>query len=146
MNWDGGLLTDSGGFQMVSLMALSKVTEEGVFFNSPFDNSRMLLTPEKSIEIQNSIGADIIMQLDDVVAPTTADDRLEEAMWRSIRWLDRCITVIFLWLIKGTCISRKTEFISHYSRGAKFRMEKDLYSRNGQKKLPWLCNRRAFGW
>jgi queuine tRNA-ribosyltransferase len=95
MNWDHGLLTDSGGFQMVSLLDLSEVTEEGVFFNSPFDNTRMLLTPEKSIEIQNSIGADIIMQLDDVVAPTSDYDRLEEAMWRSIRWLDRCVKVIF---------------------------------------------------
>ena len=93
MNWNGGLLTDSGGFQMVSLMDLSQVTEEGVFFNSPWDNTRMLLTPEKSIQIQNSIGADIIMQLDDVVAPTSDESRLHEAMWRSIRWLDRCIEV-----------------------------------------------------
>ena len=92
MNWNGALLTDSGGFQMVSLLALSKVTEEGVQFKSPHDDSLMLLTPEKSIEIQNAIGADIIMQLDDVVSSTLDDNsRVEEAMWRSIRWLDRCI-------------------------------------------------------
>jgi queuine/archaeosine tRNA-ribosyltransferase len=92
MNWNGALLTDSGGFQMVSLLALSKVTEEGVQFKSPHDDSLMLLTPEKSIEIQNAIGADIMMQLDDVVSSTLDDnDRVEEAMLRSIRWLDRCI-------------------------------------------------------
>ena len=51
----------------------------------------MLLTPEHSIEIQNTIGADIIMQLDDVVHVKTTGPRVEEAMWRSVRWLDRCI-------------------------------------------------------
>ena len=51
----------------------------------------MLLTPEKSIEIQNTIGADIMMQLDDVISSTTTGPRVEEAMYRSIRWLDRCI-------------------------------------------------------
>ena len=96
MNWPRGLLTDSGGFQMVSLLKLSEMSEEGVKFYSPHDNSPMLLTPEKSIQMQNAIGADIIMQLDDVVAPTESNERLEEAMWRSIRWLDRCIKVSFL--------------------------------------------------
>lgn len=92
MQWPKGMLTDSGGFQMVSLSELSKVTEEGVTFKSPHgDGSMMLLTPEKSIQLQNSIGADIIMQLDDVVSPLTPKDRLDEAMRRSIRWLDRCI-------------------------------------------------------
>ena len=60
-------MQDSGGFQMVSLVALSKVTEQGVNFQSPFDGSQMLLTPERSIEMQNAIGSDIMMQLDDVV-------------------------------------------------------------------------------
>ncbi|XP_063423142.1 queuine tRNA-ribosyltransferase catalytic subunit 1-like [Mytilus trossulus] len=91
MNWNRSLLTDSGGFQMVSLLKLAEITEEGVKFQSPHDGSEMMLTPEKSIEIQNSIGADIIMQLDDVVHSSTTGERLEEAMWRTIRWLDRCI-------------------------------------------------------
>lgn len=91
MHWDGGLLTDSGGFQMVSLVKLSEVTEDGVKFQSPHDQSEMLLTPEKSMEIQNAIGADIMMQLDDVVSSTITGPRVEEAMWRSLRWLDRCI-------------------------------------------------------
>ena len=84
---------------MVSLVKLSEVTEDGVKFQSPHDQTEMLLTPEKSIEIQNAIGqnrmiinegerlgfvvgADIIMQLDDVVSSTVSGPRVEEAMWR----------------------------------------------------------------
>ena len=77
---------------MVSLLKLSQVTEEGVRFLSPHDGTPMLLTPEHSISLQNSIGSDIIMQLDDVIASTSPDyERLKEAMHRSVRWLDRCI-------------------------------------------------------
>ncbi|EZF75354.1 queuine tRNA-ribosyltransferase [Trichophyton soudanense CBS 452.61] len=90
--WNGNILTDSGGFQMVSLFKLAQVTEEGVRFLSPHDGSPMLLTPEHSISLQNSIGSDIIMQLDDVIATTSPDHaRMQEAMERSVRWLDRCI-------------------------------------------------------
>ncbi|XP_074881237.1 queuine tRNA-ribosyltransferase catalytic subunit 1 [Buteo buteo] len=91
MDWPHNLLTDSGGFQMVSLVELSEVTEEGVRFRSPYGGEEILLSPEKSIEIQNALGADIMMQLDDVVSSTTTGPRVEEAMHRSIRWLDRCI-------------------------------------------------------
>ena len=92
MGWRRSLLTDSGGFQMVSLLQLAEITEDGVTFQSPHnDGTRMLLTPEKSIELQNAIGADIIMQLDDVVSSLVTGPRVEEAMHRSIRWLDRCI-------------------------------------------------------
>lgn len=91
MNWPRSLLTDSGGFQMVSLAKLSEVTEEGVRFTSPHTSEETLLTPEHSIEIQNALGADIMMQLDDVVHSLTTGPRVAEAMRRSIRWLDRCI-------------------------------------------------------
>ncbi|VVC28439.1 Hypothetical protein CINCED_3A025434 [Cinara cedri] len=93
MGWNRALLTDSGGFQMVSLLNMAEISEQGVNFESPYDGSRSLLTPEKSIEIQNVIGADIIMQLDDVV-PTTSknNERMEEATYRTTRWLDRCIS------------------------------------------------------
>ena len=91
MNWDRALLTDSGGFQMVSLLKFSNITEQGVTFISPFDGvTETILTPEHSMAIQNSIGADIMMQLDDVVSSLVTGPRVEEAMWRSIRWLDRC--------------------------------------------------------
>ncbi|XP_063701750.1 queuine tRNA-ribosyltransferase catalytic subunit [Culicoides brevitarsis] len=92
MNWPNSLLTDSGGFQMVSLLKLAEIDEHGVNFASPYDGSKCMLTPEESIRIQNAIGADIIMQLDDVVKTTSTDlERIEEAMGRTIRWLDRCI-------------------------------------------------------
>ncbi|XP_032480989.1 queuine tRNA-ribosyltransferase catalytic subunit 1 isoform X1 [Phocoena sinus] len=86
-----GFPQDSGGFQMVSLVSLSEVTEEGVRFRSPYDGDETLLSPERSVEIQNALGSDIIMQLDDVVSSTVTGPRVEEAMYRSIRWLDRCI-------------------------------------------------------
>ncbi|KDP41422.1 hypothetical protein JCGZ_15829 [Jatropha curcas] len=91
MNWPRALLTDSGGFQMVSLLHLADITEQGVTFQSPVDGKPMLLTPEESIQIQNRIGADIIMALDDVVKTTITGPRIEEAMYRTLRWIDRCI-------------------------------------------------------
>eukprot|EP00026_Physarum_polycephalum_P008883 Phypoly_transcript_08986.p1 GENE.Phypoly_transcript_08986~~Phypoly_transcript_08986.p1 ORF type:complete len:396 (+),score=44.45 Phypoly_transcript_08986:32-1219(+) len=91
MGYPRAMLTDSGGFQMVSLLDLAEITEEGVKFQSPHDGSMMILTPEHSMEIQNSIGADIMMALDDVVSSTTTGPRVEEAMHRTLRWIDRCI-------------------------------------------------------
>lgn len=76
INWPRGMLTDSGGFQMVSLLHLADITEEGVTFQSPVDGSRMLLTPEESIGIQNNLGADIMMQLDDVVPATNTGGKV----------------------------------------------------------------------
>ncbi|KAK7692737.1 hypothetical protein QCA50_004370 [Cerrena zonata] len=89
--WNHNLLTDSGGFQLVSLSKFTKITEEGALFSSPFDGELTMLTPEESMAIQHTIGADIIMQLDDVVSSLTTGPRVGEAMWRTIRWLDRCI-------------------------------------------------------
>ena len=91
MQWPYGILTDSGGFQMVSLVDLMEVTEEGVSFQSPHDGSMMLMTPELSIQCQNDLGADIIMALDDVVSSVTTGPRVIEAQERTIRWIDRCI-------------------------------------------------------
>jgi tRNA-guanine family transglycosylase len=92
MNWTNNLLTDSGGFQMVSLLKLAEITEQGVKFQNPSDGREMMLTPEESIKCQNEIGADIMMQLDDVVSSVNVDEgRFREATARSVRWLDRCI-------------------------------------------------------
>ncbi|KAG1752967.1 tRNA-guanine(15) transglycosylase-like protein, partial [Suillus lakei] len=89
--WNHNLLTDSGGFQLVSLSKFTNITEDGALFASPFNGEPTMLTPEESISIQHSIGADIIMQLDDVVSSLTVGPRVGEAMHRSVRWLDRCI-------------------------------------------------------
>ncbi|KAG9407148.1 Queuine tRNA-ribosyltransferase catalytic subunit 1 [Aphanomyces cochlioides] len=92
MGWQRNILTDSGGFQMVSLLELAQITEVGVEFQSPVDGTTMLLTPEMSITHQNNIGADIIMALDDVAPSTIQDDaRFLEATERTLRWIDRCI-------------------------------------------------------
>ena len=76
---------------MVSLLKLAEITEQGVKFESPHDGSEMMLTPEESMNLQNAIGADIMMQLDDVTNPLSSEERLVEAMHRSVRWLDRCL-------------------------------------------------------
>lgn len=96
MRWEDGraILTDSGGFQMVSLSRLSRVSEEGVVFTSPHDGSEAMLTPEGSMEQQAAIGSDIAMALDDVVRPQSDGGRIAEAAARTVRWLDRCEAVI----------------------------------------------------
>ncbi|KAA3671396.1 queuine tRNA-ribosyltransferase [Paragonimus westermani] len=92
MSWPRAILTDSGGFQMVSLSELSSVTEEGVHFTSPHNATEMLLTPEESVgHLQATLGADIVMQLDHVVHVLTEANSMHDAMHRSIRWLDRGI-------------------------------------------------------
>lgn len=90
MNWDGPILTDSGGFQVFSLTKLNKIKEEGVYFNSHIDGSRHLFTPEKSISIQENLGADIIMQFDQCSEYGYTHTQAEEAMNLTSRWLERC--------------------------------------------------------
>jgi queuine tRNA-ribosyltransferase len=90
MRWEKPILTDSGGFQVMSLSKISKVTEEAVTFQSHLDGSRHVLTPERSIEIQaDLLGSDIVMQLDELVALPAAEDKAAEAMRRSARWGER---------------------------------------------------------
>lgn len=90
MNWDGAILTDSGGFQVFSLGDLRKITEEGVAFRSHIDGSAHMFTPEKSIEVQQALGADIIMAFDEC-APYPADrSYVEQSLQRTTRWLQRC--------------------------------------------------------
>jgi queuine tRNA-ribosyltransferase len=90
MGWSGPILTDSGGFQVFSLADRIKVTEQGVEFRSHIDGSLVNITPERSIEIQEALGADLIMQFDHVVALPNAADVVEDATWRSVRWAERC--------------------------------------------------------
>lgn len=91
MGWQGPILTDSGGFQVFSLAERAKITEHGVAFRSHIDGSAMELTPERSIEIQENLGSDFVMQFDHVVALPNRPDVIEDAMWRSVRWAERCL-------------------------------------------------------
>ncbi|MEM9170355.1 MAG: tRNA guanosine(34) transglycosylase Tgt [Pseudomonadota bacterium] len=89
MNWPRPILTDSGGFQVMSLSKLRKLTEQGVTFQSHIDGSRHELTPERSIAIQCLLGADIQMQLDECPAIPIAEDAARASMELSIRWAER---------------------------------------------------------
>ncbi|MFN4177938.1 tRNA guanosine(34) transglycosylase Tgt [Phenylobacterium sp.] len=90
MRWEKPILTDSGGFQVMSLSKIAKVTEDSVTFQSHLDGSRHVLTPERSIEIQaDLLGSDIVMQLDELVALPAERERAAEAMRRSARWGQR---------------------------------------------------------
>ncbi len=91
MGWKGPMLTDSGGFQVFSLSALRTITDEGVMFRSPRDGRMINLTPERSIAIQNALGADVIMAFDEC-PPYPADrSKVEAAVERTYQWLKRCI-------------------------------------------------------
>ncbi|MEK9971461.1 MAG: tRNA guanosine(34) transglycosylase Tgt, partial [Ferrovibrio sp.] len=90
MNWPGPILTDSGGFQVMSLSQLNKVTEQGVSFQSHIDGAKYDLTPERSIEIQHLLDATITMQLDECVKLPADDRRVANAMQLSLRWAERC--------------------------------------------------------
>ncbi len=89
MGWDRPILTDSGGYQVMSLSELTKVSEEGVSFASHLDGSRHMLSPERSIEVQRLLDSDIVMQFDQLVPTTSMPEAQREAMERSIRWAKR---------------------------------------------------------
>jgi queuine tRNA-ribosyltransferase len=89
MGWKGPILTDSGGYQVMSLAELTKVTEDGVTFASHLDGSRHMLSPERSIEVQRLLDSDIVMQFDQLVPTTSTPQGQREAMERSIRWAKR---------------------------------------------------------
>ena len=90
MNWDGPILTDSGGYQVFSLARNKKdITEEGVNFRSHIDGKRLLLTPEKSIEIQNKLDSDIAMSFDECPPASASYEYLENSIKRTLRWAER---------------------------------------------------------
>ena len=89
MNWDRPILTDSGGFQVMSLAALRKLTEEGVTFASHIDGSKHMLSPERSMEIQKLLGSDIVMAFDECPALPATDAEVAKSMALSMRWAQR---------------------------------------------------------
>ncbi len=91
MNWDGPILTDSGGFQVFSLSEIRSISEEGVKFRSPREGNMINLTPEKSIQIQNQLGADVIMAFDECAPYPATYEAIKLAGQRTTRWLERCI-------------------------------------------------------
>jgi queuine tRNA-ribosyltransferase len=90
MNWPHAILTDSGGFQVMSLATLRKIDPDGVIFRSHLDGSTHRLTPERAVEIQSLLGADIAMQLDECVRLPAGGDELRRAVQLSLAWAERC--------------------------------------------------------
>ena len=90
MNWDRNILTDSGGFQVFSLGDLRKITEEGVEFRSHIDGTKKFLSPEKSMEVQNYLGSDIMMAFDECAPYNATYDYVKKSMQRTTRWAKRC--------------------------------------------------------
>ena len=89
--WEGPILTDSGGFQVFSLKAINEVTEQQATFRSHIDGAIVELTPEHSIEIQESFGSDVVMVLDHVIALPAPREAVIDATERSVRWARRCL-------------------------------------------------------
>ncbi len=100
MNWNGPILTDSGGFQVFSLGDLRKITEEGVEFRSHIDGSKHFISPEKSIEIQNYLGSDIMMAFDECTPYPSTYEYAKKSMERTSRWAKRCKDYHKDWKIK----------------------------------------------
>lgn len=92
MNWDKPILTDSGGFQVFSLGELRKITEEGVTFRSPINGEKILLTPEKSMEVQRDLGSDIVMIFDECTPYPATQAEARSSMELSLRWAERSKT------------------------------------------------------
>jgi queuine tRNA-ribosyltransferase len=90
MNWDRSILTDSGGFQVFSLSNLRDIKEEGVTFKSHIDGSKHFISPEKAIEIENALGADIIMCFDECLPYPCEHDYAQNSVNRTLRWAKRC--------------------------------------------------------
>lgn len=91
MNWPGPILTDSGGYQVFSLGAMRKISEDGARFQSHIDGSSHLLTPEKAVEIQEALGSDIAMVLDECIPHDAARSYVRESTDRTLRWAERCL-------------------------------------------------------
>ena len=92
MDWDGPMLTDSGGFQVFSLSGLRKITEEGVAFASHIDGRRIFMGPEESMRIQSNLGSDIAMAFDECVENPAPYEYVKASCERTARWLGRCVT------------------------------------------------------
>ena len=134
MNWDRNILTDSGGYQVYSLSANRKIKEEGVKFKSHIDGSYHMFTPENVMEIQRSIGADIIMAFDECTPYPCDYQYAKRSMHMTHRWLDRCITHL-----------NKTPFKYNYSQSFFPIVQGSVYKDLRQQSAEYIANAGAEG-
>lgn len=110
MHWDKPILTDSGGFQIFSLKELAKITEEGATFRSHMDGAKLFLSPEKAVEVQEALGADIMMVLDTCIPYPATLDEAQKATALTARWARRCRAAqsdtgqLLFGILQGVCI------------------------------------------
>ncbi len=115
MGWDGPLLTDSGGFQVFSLAELNQIDDEGVVFKNPRDGSQIKLTPEKAIDIQMALGADVVMAFDQCPPYPAIESIVQKACYRTHSWLERCVAAhkrsdqALFGIVQGGCFPRLRE-------------------------------------
>ena len=132
MHWDHPLLTDSGGFQVFSLNSLVKVSGEGVQFQSHLDGSRHLITPEKAIEIQEALGADIIMCLDECTPYPASHEEAERSLELTLNWSRRC---------RGVPSPPGPGALRHRPGGNVFRSAPEGRGSSGGNRLRRVCHR-----
>ena len=134
MNWDRNILTDSGGYQVYSLSANRKIKEEGVKFRSHIDGSYHVFTPENVMEIQRSIGADIIMAFDECTPYPCDYNYAKRSMYMTHRWLDRCITQL-----------NNLPFKYEYSQAFFPIVQGSIYKDLRQQSAEYIANTNAVG-
>ena len=136
--WRGPMLTDSGGFQVMSLSELRKVSEQAVTFRSHIDGAKVELSPERSIEVQRLLGSDIAMQMDECVRLPAERADIERAMQLSLRWAERSKRAFESapdgYMLFGIVAGRRRARAAPRQR-----------ARAGRDRLPWLRDRRACG-
>jgi queuine tRNA-ribosyltransferase len=138
MGWDGPILTDSGGYQVYSLSGTNKITEEGVAFKSHIDGSKHFFSPENSMRIQRSIGADIIMAFDECPPYPSTYTYAKESMHMTHRWLKRCVD----WLDENDPIYGHAQYLFPIVQGSTF---KDLRKESAETIASFDCEGYAIG-
>ena len=141
MGWDRPILTDSGGYQVMSLSALTKRSEEGVAFASHLDGSRHLMSPERSMEIQRLLGSDIVMAFDELVALPAPREVVEAAMARSMRWAARSRAGFD----SNATHANRAALFGIQQGGLDERLRAEIGERPPGHRLRRLCHRRAGG-